>query len=197
MNEENAKIAKLKKSCHAGKIVSNILCIFFAIGCICSIISAIGMWSMGREFDDYLVEAQQRGVIENSDKIGAVSAFEFNLGIVPANIESDIPAVQAAIDDHPMSILYGGYVFFLGLAFAVVSILSKMVSSIFGLIEKENTPFTAKVKKRVTIVLAITSGILLLTTGSTFGILCILLTWVVHNVIDYGMTLQTESDETL
>ena len=123
MNEENAKIAKLKKSCHTGKIVSNILCIFFAIGCICSIISAIGMWSMGREFDDYLVEAQQRGVIENSDKVGAVSAFEFNLGIVPANIESDIPAVQAAIDDHPMSILYGGYVFFLGLAFAVVSVL--------------------------------------------------------------------------
>jgi len=197
MNEENAKLNKIKKSCHVGKIVSNILCIFFTIGFISGIIGSILCFSMGRELDDLVQQQVERGVIDTSDRIGNVSLFEINLGVVPANIKSDNPAIQAALDDHPMSVLYGGYMLVLGISFAIVAVLSKMVGSIFGLIEKENTPFTRKVQKRVFIVMIITSVLLFLTTGTPFGTLCVLLTWVVHNVLGYGMTLQTESDETL
>jgi L-cystine uptake protein TcyP (sodium:dicarboxylate symporter family) len=197
MNEENVKIAKLKKSCHAGRIVSKVLCIFFAIGFVASVIGSIMTFSMGKEFDEMIQGSVDRGVIEQTDRVGSVSLFEINLGAVPENIQSDNPAIQAALEDHPASVMYGGYMLALGIAFAIVAVLSIMVGSVFKLIEKENTPFTKKVQKRVTIVMIITSVILFFTTGTPFGLLCGLLTWVVRNVIDYGMTLQTESDETL
>jgi hypothetical protein len=137
------------------------------------------------------------GYIDNADRIGSARLFDINLGIVPENIESDIPAVQEALKDHPRSVMWGSYMLIMGLAFAVVAVLSKLVSSIFSLIEKENTPFNEKVKKRVTIAMVITTVILFLTTGTPFGLLFILLTWVVRSVLEYGKTLQIESDETL
>ncbi len=33
-----------------------------------------------------------------------------NLGSLPTELHSDIPAVQAAINDHPLSVMYGSYV---------------------------------------------------------------------------------------
>jgi len=197
MNDENVKIARIRKSCHVGKIVSNILCIFFAIGFVAAIAGGIMTLAQGKEFDERIADAQARGVIDYSDKVVAARVFDFNLGIMPQNIESDIPAVQEALADHPMSVMYGTYMLFIGIGFAIISVLSKLVSSIFGLIEKENTPFTDKVKKRVTITMIITTAILFLTTGTPFGLLFALLTWVVYAVLDYGKTLQVQSDETL
>jgi len=197
MNEENAKIAKIKKSCHAGKIVSNIICIFFAVAFAAAIIGSIMTFANGKEFDLIIQSAEERGVIDNADRIGSARLFDINLGIVPENIESDIPAVREALEDHPRAFMYGSYMLIMGIAFAIVAVLSKLVSSVFALIEKENTPFTDKVKKRVTIVMIITTVILFLTTGTPFGALFILLTWVVSSVLDYGKTLQVQSDETL
>ena len=197
MNEENVKIARIKKSCHAGKIVSNILCIFFAIGCAAGLIGGIMFFAEGKEFDERIQQSEEMGYIDNADRIGSARLFDINLGIVPENIESDIPAVREALADHPRSVMWGSYMLILGLAFAVVAVLSKLVSSIFSLIEKENTPFNDKVKKRVTIAMIITTVILFLTTGTPFGMLFILLTWVVRSVLEYGKTLQIESDETL
>ena len=54
-----------------------------------------------------------------------------------------------------------------------------------------------KTKKRVTLVLIITSVVLFLTSGTAPGVLCILLTWAVNAILDYGVTLQVQSDETL
>lgn len=197
MNEENVKIGRIKKSCHAGKIVSNILCIFFAIGFLASVIGGAMTFAEGKEFDERIQLSEERGYIDNADRIGAARLFNINLGIVPENIESDIPAVQEALADHPRSVMWGSYLLILGLAFAVVAVLSKLVSSIFSLIEKETTPFSDRVKKRVTIAMIITTVILFLTTGTPFGLLFILLTWVVRSVLEYGKTLQIESDETL
>ena len=197
MNDENVKIARIKKSCHVGKILSNILCIIFAVVFVAGIAGGIMIFAEGRSFDERLADQQARGVIDSSDRFVAARAFDFNLGIVPENIESDIPAIREALADHPMSVVYGTYMIFIGVIFAIVAVLSKLVSSIFGLIEKENTPFTDKVKKRVTIAMIITTAILFLTTGTPLGVLFALLTWVVYTVLDYGKTLQVQSDETL
>lgn len=197
MNEENVKIAKIKKSCHAGKIVSNVLSIFFVIGFIASLVGGIMILAEGKEFDERIQQSEEMGYIDNADRIGSARLFDINIGIVPENIESDIPAVQEALKDHPRSVMWGSYMLIMGLAFAVVAVLSKLVSSIFSLIEKENTPFNDKVKKRVTIAMIITTVILFMTTGTPFGVLFILLTWVVRSVLEYGKTLQIESDETL
>ncbi len=140
---------------------------------------------------------KQNGVPISHYGISVIPLFDFNLGIMPENIESDIPAIQEALADHPMSVMYGTYMLFIGAGFAIISVLSKLVSSIFVLIEKENTPFTGKVKKRVAITMIVTTAILFLTTGTPFGVLFALLTWVVYAILDYGITLQTQSDETL
>ena len=197
MNEENVKIAKIKKSCHTGRIVSNILCIVFVIAFIAGVVGSIMIFAEGKEFDERIQQSEEMGYINNADRIGSARLFDINLGIVPENIESDIPAVKEALADHPRSVMWGSYMLIIGLSFAIVAVLSKIVSSIFALIEKENTPFNDKVKKRVTIAMVITTVILFLTTGTPFGILFILLTWVVRSVLEYGKTLQIESDETL
>ena len=45
--------------------------------------------------------------------------------------------------------------------------------------------------------MAASTVVLLLTSGIAFGALGALTTWVVCTVMDYGKTLQTQSDETL
>ena len=80
---------------------------------------------------------------------------------------------------------------------AIFTVLIFLIRSVFAIIEKESTPFTTVVKKRVTLVLIITSVVLFLTSGTAPGVLCILLTWAVNAILDYGVTLQVQSDETL
>ena len=80
---------------------------------------------------------------------------------------------------------------------AVAAVLVKLVGSVFGLIMKEDSPFTDKVIKRIVIVLLAVSAVMLLTTGMAFGVLGAIITWVVYTILDYGKTLQIQSDETL
>lgn len=52
MNEENVKIAKIKKSCRAGTIVSRILAVICGVFTIIGIVGGIKVLSMGKEFDN-------------------------------------------------------------------------------------------------------------------------------------------------
>lgn len=196
MNEINEKLDRIKKSCHTGKIVSNVFCIIAIVGCVLSLIAGISIFAMGREFDDMIESGREAGIVSVGDKIGGARMIDINLDD-PSSIESDIPALKEAIADHPFSILYGTYIMSVTVILAVVAVMMKLISSVFAMIEKEETPFSDKVRKRVTIVLAITSGILLLTNGAALGVLGALVTWAVYTILDYGKTLQTQSDETL
>ena len=195
--EESVKIAKIKKSCHIGKIVSTILFAVAAVFVVLCLISGVKVLKMGKEFDDSVINGRLSGVISTSDEIGSASAVTINLGSLPTEIHSDVPAIQAAIDDHPLSVMYGTYVLIGSLILAITAVLFLLVRSVFAMVEQESTPFTSKVKKRVTLVLIVTCGILFLTTGSAFAILFALITWAVNAILDYGITLQIQSDETL
>ena len=119
------------------------------------------------------------------------------MGSVPLDIHSDIPAVQAAIDDHPMSVVYGTYILSMSIIMLAVIALIFLVRSVFAIIEKEGNPFTVTVKKRIKTVLIATSVVLFLTSGTGPAILGILVTIAVNAILDYGITLQTQADETL
>ena len=84
MNEENVKIAKIKKSCHAGKVVSNILFIIAVIGCISGLVASIWIFQSGRKFDDMLIEARESGYASTTDKL--VSAKLFNIDLADAHL---------------------------------------------------------------------------------------------------------------
>lgn len=140
MNEESVKIAKIKKSCHAGKIAANI---FLALAIF---MLAVGIWGgvkvlvMGKEFDDMVTSGRFAGVVSTNDEIGSASAVNINLGSIPLDIHSDIPAVQAAIDDHPMSVVYGTYILSMSFIMVAVVALIFLVRSVFAIIEKEEIP---------------------------------------------------------
>ena len=197
MNEENVKLAKIKKSCRIGKKVSNILFILMLIGGICLTIYGIKVFADGKKFDDQIRSAEAAGVVSTSDEIGSVSAVSINLGSLPTDLHSDIPALQAAIDDHPYSIFYGSWITFSGAGMIIIAMLMLLVKSVFATIEKEATPFTPKVKKKVTVALAIISALFLFTTGTGFAVIGALVTWAVNAILDYGISLQRQYDETL
>ncbi len=194
--EENEKIAKIKKSCSVGKKISSVFAVIAIVGCICTLVASIAIFQMGKRFDDKVQDGIERGVISEDDEFGSVKLFNFNVKKIE-KIHSDIPAVQEALNDHPYSITYGIYCLVISIACAGTAVLLKLVSGAFELIIKENTPFTDKVIKRVLIVMIVISAILLLTTSTGFGILGGITTWVVYTIMDYGKTLQIQSDETL
>ena len=197
MNDETTKLAKIKKSCHAGKIVARILFIIAVVGTIAAIAGGTIILSMGKDFDRMINDAAEQGYIDkDKDYIGSSRLFGISIGS-PDNIESDVPAIKKIIEEQPYSFMFGLYMLIIGFVVAVTAVMLKLVESVFALIEKEETPFSDKVRRRVTIVLAVASGMLLMTTSAGIGVLGIMTTWAVYTILDYGKTLQIQSDETL
>ena len=194
--EENVKIAKIKKSCSVGKKICAILSIVAIVGCVCAAVASFAIFGMGKEFDNKVQQGIEAGIINNENEFGSVKMININVGEVK-KWHSDVPALQKILDEQPYSITYGTYCFIMSVACAVVTVMLKFIGSVFELIIKENTPFTDKVIKRVLIVMIVISAILLLTTSTGFGILGGITTWVVYTIMDYGKTLQIQSDETL
>ena len=196
MDEVNAKLNRIKKSCHAGKIVSNIMCIIAIIGLVASIAGSVIIFGMGKKFDDEVAKAQDAKIVSTESKIFAAKMFDIDLGD-PTSVHSDIKAVQDLIDAHPYSTVYGFFLAVSAVTLLIVVVLMKMVNRVFALIEESDTPFTSQIIKRVTVVLVMTSVILLMTGGVAMGGLGIIVTWAVRSIMDYGKTLQIQSDETL
>ena len=197
MNEENVKVARIKKSCHVGKKVTGIVFIICLAASVICFITGIWVFAQGKKFDNMLISAEEAGYVTTTDEIGSASAVQINLGSFPTNVQSDVPAIQAALDDHPYSIVYGSFLVFMGFYIAVVSVLLFLLKSVFDMIEKEGTPFTAKAKKRVTTILIFISVIFLCSAGAAYALIGALVTWAVNAILDYGITLQTQYDETL
>ena len=194
--EETVKIEKIKKSCNVGKKVSNILCIALIVGCVVALAGGIWIFAQGKQFDDMIEQGIEQGIITTGDDVGSVKLIHIE-AINASTIHSDIPALQEAIDDHPYAVSYGMTLLATAGFMAVAAVLVKLVGSVFGLIMKEDSPFTDKVIKRIVIVLLAVSAVMLLTTGMAFGVLGAIITWVVYTILDYGKTLQIQSDETL
>lgn len=192
MNEENIKIAKIKNSCRIGKIVSNIMCIVTIIGCVCAAVSGIAIFAAKAETEPKLAALVEEGKFDenrfNSVYIDLGSSEEWH---------SDIPALQNIIDEYPHSFSIATSILFMAGALALTAVMTKLISKTFETIEKEETPFSDKVIKKVLIVMIFASIILFMTSGMALGVLGGLTTWVVYSVLDYGKTLQVQSDETL
>lgn len=192
MNEINNKLEKIKKSCRTGKVVSNILCIIAIVGCVCALISGAAMFAGRADAEPRLVQLQDAGKIDQDH----FSVYYIDLGH-PEDWHSDIPALQNMIDEYPFTFSVATYCLLLGGLLAVTAVIMKLISLTFDTIEKEDSPFTDKVIRKVMTVMIFVSAILLMTAGMSQGVMGGLVTWVVYTVMDYGKTLQTESDETL
>ena len=194
--EENVKIAKIKKSCSVGKKICAILSIVAIVGCVCAAVASFAIFGMGKEFDNKVQQGIEAGIINSENEFGSVKMININVGEVK-KWHSDVPALQKILDEQPYSITYGTYCFIMSVACAVVTVMLKFIGSVFELIIKEDTPFTDKVIKRVVTVMIVLSAVMLFTMSAGFAALGGITTWVVYTIMDYGKTLQVQSDETL
>ena len=194
--EEMEKISKIKNSSKAGKTLSLIMCIICIAGCVCALVGGIVILGMGKEFDDTVQRGIDQGIITTEDSVASAKLVNINVGDI-TNIHSDVPAIQEAIDDHPYAIKFGTECLIIAVTLAVVAVLLKLINGVFDLIIKEDSPFTDKVIKRTMVVLIAVSVAMFFTTGAAFGVLGAIVTWVVYSIMDYGKTLQIQSDETL
>ncbi len=190
----NTKIANVKKSCRTGRIVANILMILCIVGCTVSIATGGIILGMGKKFDDAIAESGYE--LNESDKIMSARVFNMDLGDFD-NIESDVPAIQEAINDHPKSIAFGTYMFLIGAAVGICAAVLGVLRGTFKLIENSDTPFTVKIRNRITLCLIVTAVCIAGTVNIGFAAVVGIAAWAVYNILDYGIALQTESDETL
>jgi len=196
MNQENIKLKEVKKSCGAVRKVAVILTIILIVGCVASAIGSIAIFSMGNEFDTIVQEAEEKGVIDEGSigkSKGLIKIDSFDI----ENIETDSAWLREKLDEAPMSIIYGSYTITVSIIMAVLAVVMSIISKSFKIMEEEDSPFTDKVIKRMTITMIILSVIIGCTAGTGFGILMGFMTWAVYTILDYGKVLQIQSDETL
>ena len=166
MNEENVKLAKIRKSCHIGNIISTVVLVLSLFMLVVGIWGGIKVLSMGKAFDEMVTKETYNGVFSASNNSGSVSVVDVKFSSLPLDLRSDIPAVQKALDDHPLSVLYGSYILSMSVIMLAVVALVFLVRSVFAIIEKEGNPFTIHVKRRIKAILIATSVMLFLTSGT-------------------------------
>lgn len=195
MNLEE-KISKIKQSCKVGETVTNIFFILALVGSIIAFMAGGYIFSMGKEFDVQMKQAEEEGYVSKGMSIGTVKVANVEL-IDVSNIETSIPALEGAIEDHPYCIAYSIFVFTMAVTALIIAIMMKVISKTFGLIRSEETPFTDRVIRRVLIIMLVVTVIALMSMGLAQAAVFGILTWVVYTILDYGKLLQIQSDETL
>ena len=195
MNLEE-KISKIKQSCKVGETVTNILCLVAIVGCVLAFIAGGYIFSMGKEFDRQMTQAEAEGYVTTGTSIGVVKIADVEL-IDVSNIETSIPALESAIEDHPYCIAYSIFIFTMAVLALIFAIVMKLISKTFALIRNEDSPFTDKVIRRVVTVMIVVTVVAFLSNGLSSAAVCGILTWVIYTIMDYGKFLQIQSDETL
>ncbi len=211
MNEENAKLQKVVRSCKAAKTVSTILFFITMVATTICLITGIVMIANHEKFDAEFNQSIAEGKIsirpDGGFKVnfGSVDVAEFDENDVKAalpasqKITSDIPALQEFFDENSdsYSVVYGFYLLGMTVMIAILTVAMFLFRSVFTIILEEGNPFSDKVIKRILISMIIISVVLIFTSGVGFGVLGGFLTWVIYTILDYGRSLKTLSDETL
>jgi len=200
MNEENKKLANVKKSCKSAKIVSKIMLIAMIVGTVLAFSSGIVLIGQREKIDQQIAASDNQNLnVELS--VGPITLGSFENGeFSPSDpIESDVPALNdyfEANSDSP-SLVMGFYLILISSVLAFTAIAFALITSVFDIIVKEGNPFSDKAVKRTLIAMIILSIIVGSTAGLGFGVLLGFLTWVIYAIMDYGRALKLLSDETL
>lgn len=191
MNED-LKLEKIRKSCKTGKIITTILLIAAIVGFMVALILGISILNMGPQFDKAVKDSG------GSLEAGAYSYSLVNVDVSDfSGVSSDNPAIQARIDESPMSVAFGVYLLVIALLVGLIALVLGAVLATFKKVEKAETPFCKPVKKQVVITLIIAAVAIGATIGVGFGLVVGIVTWLVSAIMDYGISLQQQYDETL
>lgn len=182
MDNQNTKLANVKKSCKIAAIISKVFTIIFIVATVLCIAGAIFT---------FVVKDPASNPMLNSEDIQVM----LNSGLF--HVQSSIPSLNEKVQNIAPTIILGVYILVIALYMAIMAGVMALIGSIFKLIIKEETPFSSNVVTRLLIAMIIISTCIFLSVGVGSGVLAFFITWVIYTIMDYGRALQIQSDETL
>ncbi|MCR5801799.1 MAG: hypothetical protein K6G57_05645 [Lachnospiraceae bacterium] len=198
MNSKQEKIAKIKKSCKVGKIISRIFNIICIIACVASLVGAvltgIGKVQIDRNGITNLITGENGPI--TSEEIAELN--KLTDGALAEDLDASVGDLIVFTKPFP-DFFSKVIVLCLLTAFiaACTAVLFHLFGQVFGVIITEDSPFTEAVLKKLRINFIILSALILLCIGLFPALIAAFLFWCIYNILDYGCVLQTESDETL
>ncbi len=201
MNQTNEKLQKVRKSCHMAGIVAKIMFVICVVSTVCCFAGGVSILAARNQVEQAIESANENGSnIRFGKQIGifSVDMFHIDSGMLSGdNVESDIPAVQAALNQAPNSVAMGIEIIAIGFLVLALAVAVYQLVALFRVMEQEDSPFSEKVQKRMLVALIIITVVLALSLGVGAGILGGFVTWTIYTIMDYGRLLQIQSDETL
>lgn len=196
MNEQNEKLLKVKKSCKAVKITARVLFIITVIiGAFFLVVGSILMSTRGK-YDDKVQDilSSEHVTLKGSNDVFTLS--EDGTTYQP-NLHSDIDSLNEKLSSLSLSFAVGLYFVILAIACTAVAVTLRLFYHCFKEAEKSDTPFSDVVIRKVLLAMIILSLLLFFTTNAAVGVLAAFMSWAIYTIMDYGKTLQIQSDETL
>lgn len=193
MNEDK-KLIEIRKSCKIGAIISRILLIICIVGTVLTLVGGVAILTMGPKFDATVAEAGQTQILEENAR--SFSVLNVDISKI-SNVQSDVPALQSKIEESPLAIVYGIFCLSIAVILIFICIVLTFIAGTFKSIERSESPFTTAIKKRVVTTLIVVGVSILLTMGFGFALVMGIVTWIVSAIMDYGISLQQQYDETL
>ncbi len=201
MNQEDLKLAKIKKSCKAAGTWCKVIAIISAVGAVISGISGIVLLVMRQTIEPMMIEDMNNGgKFTISQSIGPMNfiLMQADMRKLPMDaLHSSIPGVQNLINQTPYSVTMALILLSVFVCAGVVAFALFELYSMFHQIEKDSTPFSETVLKKLRVSLIVICVVTGIAVGVGFGLMLGVITWAILSIMEYGMYLQTQSDETL
>lgn len=193
MDNDNAKLERIKKSCRVGAKVTRIIMVVMIVCSIIGTATGITILTMGPKYDAMAIATGNEQAFSSHGSSFSVLNMNMDLD----SVKSDIPALQEYIDNSPLAATHGITILITSLASILAIVLLAITNATFKKMSESDTPFTPEIKKRILITMIILAVAVGLTMGLSEGALIVILAWIVTSILDYGISLQQQYDETL
>lgn len=188
MTNQEKKLEQVKKSTRVTMKVLHIIRVILIVGCILSTIAAVGVGISRPKLNNAITEsiANGNGTFSYEEDFG-------NIGIFSVDFDA-----QRLIDqgDYAAVILF--VCIYAAIVCAIVAVFITMIHKVFATLDSSETPFCPAVLttlRRSFIILTILS--VFMCNSLAITAILALTFWCIYTILDYGMTLQIEVDETL
>ena len=179
---ENTKIERIKKSAGVTAKVLNVIKTILIVGIVLAFIGGLSVFFRLGDDGKTVEVFGKKIVVHNMVNIGDLSVKSFDF-IDMFDIED--PFIRAGVE-----------CFFAAFLIAMVLVCVIMIRKTFTTIEKSDTPFKPEILRSIKITGILVTVVVL---SASIGIAAVvgLTFWCICTIMDYGVELQKDADETL
>lgn len=182
MSVQDIKLAQVRKSCKAAKIVSRIMMIIGIAGTILCLIGIGALLIFGSKLDQAVQAGQGFFSVTNPEIHGLL--------ILKIDLEKLVLAGEYAAACR-IACTFGAIITF------GTAIIFAIITRIFVMIEQNETPFVDAVMKAIKTAFIVITIVLTILEGVGPGVMIGVCLWSIYTILDYGCCLQTEVDDTI